>query len=121
MRQTRIDQSFEAREGGGRQPARTFSVVRFAAPWFPLRSAHQERERPEVYAQNGRSRRKERKRLGEGWEGRKKEEEEEGRIGRGAVLGDCLLFPINTDLVARFTTENVSSLASLAAPKLLKS
>lgn len=28
------------------------------------------------------------------------------------VVPDCLLFPINTDLVARFTTENVSSLAS---------
>lgn len=50
--------------------------------------------------------------------GRRKEAKDEGDRPR---LPDYLFFPINTDLVARFTSENVSSFARLAAPKLLKS
>lgn len=51
-----------------------------------------------------------------------RERREEGRNeGDRPWLPDYLFLPINTDLVARFTSENVSRFARLAAPKLLKS
>lgn len=46
---------------------------------------------------------------------------EEERGAAGPPYPNYLFFPINTDLVARFTSENVSRLARPAAPKLLKS
>lgn len=49
------------------------------------------------------------------------EEGKRRRMKETVRLPDYLFFPINTDLVARFTSENVSSFARLAAPKLLKS